>query len=205
MSPGRQCRHTKAARNWFQTKCGGVRREFGLPRCLQKRDTGAKGGLMFLMTDLPQHDLYGLIVRPGDILGRTTPAAIFEHRFLLGFDGQIAHSPGPSDVFRSGWLAEVLKDGGVEGDQPASNAAAPRPRRSGNRRNLFDSESRAGHQGVYGEVVKPLASLHERNHAYDQSDHAEDQAKYAQPGAKSRCRIACVPCPPELANPPYFP
>jgi len=68
---------------------------------------------MFLMTDLPQHDLYGLIVRPGDILGRTTPAAIFEHRFLLGFDGQIAHSPGPSDVFRSGWLAEVLKDGGV--------------------------------------------------------------------------------------------
>src|SRR5260370_2772308 len=113
MSPGRQCRHTKAARNWFQTKCGGVRREFGLPRCLQARDTGAKGGLMFLMTDLPQHDLYGLIVRPGDILGRTTHAAIFEHRFLLGFDGQIAHSPGPSDVFRSGWLAEVLKDGGV--------------------------------------------------------------------------------------------
>jgi hypothetical protein len=68
---------------------------------------------MIVMTDLPEYNLAGLIVRPGDIVGRTKFGSIFEHRFLLAFDDEIGHSSGPGDVFRSGYLHEVLKDGGV--------------------------------------------------------------------------------------------
>jgi hypothetical protein len=68
---------------------------------------------MFVMMDLPRYDLFGLVVRPGDVLGRTKPTSIFEHTFLLCFDGEIAHSSGPGDVFRPGRLEEILRDGGV--------------------------------------------------------------------------------------------
>lgn len=60
---------------------------------------------------LPTYNLYGLLVRPRDVLGRLRPLSIVEHTFLLD-DGKIAHTSGPGDVFRSGWLEEVLKDGG---------------------------------------------------------------------------------------------
>ena len=68
---------------------------------------------MFVRTGLPTYDIAGLPVRPGDILGRTKPGSIIEHRALIGFDGMIGHSSGPGDVFRSGTLEEILKDGGV--------------------------------------------------------------------------------------------
>src|ERR1039458_2892360 len=68
---------------------------------------------MLVMTDLPKYNLAGLLVRPGDIIGRTKFGSMIEPTFLLGFDNEIAHSSGPGDVFRSGHLHEVLKDGGV--------------------------------------------------------------------------------------------
>jgi hypothetical protein len=68
---------------------------------------------MFVQTGLPTYDIAGLLVRPGDILGRTKPGSIIEHRALIAFDGMIGHSSGPGDVFRSGALEEILKDGGV--------------------------------------------------------------------------------------------
>jgi hypothetical protein len=68
---------------------------------------------MLIRTGLPKYDLAGLLVRPGDIIGRTKFGSIIEHTFLLGFDDEMAHSSGPGDVFRSGHLYEVLKDGGV--------------------------------------------------------------------------------------------
>jgi len=68
---------------------------------------------MLVRTDLPKYDLFGLVVRPGDILGRTKPSSLIEHTFLLGFDGEIGHSSGPGDIFRPGCLEEILKDGGL--------------------------------------------------------------------------------------------
>jgi hypothetical protein len=68
---------------------------------------------MIIMTDLPIYDLAGLLVRPGDIMGRTKFGSIIEHTFMLGFDYEIGHSSGPGDVFRPGHLHEILKDGGV--------------------------------------------------------------------------------------------
>jgi hypothetical protein len=68
---------------------------------------------MIVMTDLPQYSLAGLVVRPGDIIGRTKFGSIIEHTFLLGFNDEIAHSSGPGDFFRSGHICEVLRDGGI--------------------------------------------------------------------------------------------
>lgn len=68
---------------------------------------------MIVMTGLPQYNLNGLMVKPGDIIGRTKFGSIIEHTFLLGFDSEVGHSAGPGDVFRSGHLHEVLKDGGI--------------------------------------------------------------------------------------------
>jgi hypothetical protein len=67
---------------------------------------------MLVRTALPEYDLYGLLTRPGDVLGRTKPGSLIEHRWLLCFDWQIAHTAGPGDIFRSGTIDEVLKDGG---------------------------------------------------------------------------------------------
>ena len=58
------------------------------------------------------YNLYGLEVWPGDVLGRIKPGSLVEHEFLVAFYGNIAHSPGPFEFFRSGTLDEVLKDGG---------------------------------------------------------------------------------------------
>lgn len=60
---------------------------------------------------LPTDNIAGLIVRPGDILGRTKPGSPFEHTFMLGYDRTIMHSPGPGDVFRADWLQTVLNPG----------------------------------------------------------------------------------------------
>src|SRR6266481_66871 len=68
---------------------------------------------MYVRTGLPTYDIFGLQVRPGDILGRTKRGSIIEHRALVAFDGEIAHMSGPADVFRPGVLDEILKDGGV--------------------------------------------------------------------------------------------
>src|SRR5580704_6914912 len=68
---------------------------------------------MLVRIALPIYDLFGLAVRPGDILGRTKIRSLIEHTFLLGFDGEIGHSSGPGDVFRPGKLDEVLKDDGI--------------------------------------------------------------------------------------------
>lgn len=68
---------------------------------------------MLIRTGLPAYDIYGLTVRPGDILGRTKMGSIIEHRALICFDGEIGHVSGPSDVFRPGILDEVLNDGGI--------------------------------------------------------------------------------------------
>jgi len=67
---------------------------------------------MFVRTGLPTYQIAGLQFRPGDIFGRTKPGSLIEHRVLIGFDGAIAHSPGPGDVFRRGWLQDILADGG---------------------------------------------------------------------------------------------
>jgi hypothetical protein len=67
---------------------------------------------MFVRTGLPTYQIGGLQFRPGDVLGRTKPGSLIEHRVLIGFDDAIAHSPGPGDVFRTGWLQDILADGG---------------------------------------------------------------------------------------------
>jgi hypothetical protein len=56
--------------------------------------------------------IYGLEVRPGDVLGRIQPGSAIEHEFLVGFDGAIAHVPDIRDVFRSGMIDDVLNPGG---------------------------------------------------------------------------------------------
>lgn len=66
---------------------------------------------MYMRIGLPTYEIAGLPVRPGDILGRIDPGSIIEHRVLIAFDGIIAHVPGPSDVFRQGWLQEILNPG----------------------------------------------------------------------------------------------
>lgn len=68
---------------------------------------------MFVFTDLPKYNLFGLEASPGDILGRTKPGSLIEHRAMLCFDGEIVHTSGPGDIFRPGRLEEILKDGGV--------------------------------------------------------------------------------------------
>jgi hypothetical protein len=68
---------------------------------------------MLIRTGLPTYQIAGLQFRPGDIFGRTKPASIIEHRVLIGFDGVIAHSPGPGDVFRPGRLQDILANGGL--------------------------------------------------------------------------------------------
>ena len=68
---------------------------------------------MFVRTGLPIYDIFGLQVRPGDILGRTKPGSIIEHRALVCFDGTIGHTSGPDDAFRPAALEEILNDGGV--------------------------------------------------------------------------------------------
>jgi|ERR1035441_3580620 hypothetical protein len=55
----------------------------------------------------------GFTYSPGDILGRTKFGSIVEHRFLAGFDGKIAHVPGPGHVFELGTLEDVLIEGGL--------------------------------------------------------------------------------------------
>ena len=83
------------------------------PRGCARGQALSDNGLMLVMVDLPRYQIAGLMVRPGDILGRTKPGSLIEHRVLLGFNGAIVHSSGPGDVFRPGLLQEVLKDGGV--------------------------------------------------------------------------------------------
>jgi hypothetical protein len=68
---------------------------------------------MIVMTGLPEYRLGGLLVRPGDIVGRKKFGSLIEHTFLLGFDDEIAHSSGPGDFFRLGYIDEVLKEGGM--------------------------------------------------------------------------------------------
>ena len=78
--------------------------------------TGASGdiiGVMYILTGLPTYHIAGLPVRPGDVLGRTKPGALIEHRVLVGFNGEIAHVPGPGGVFRPGRLEDILADGGL--------------------------------------------------------------------------------------------
>jgi hypothetical protein len=67
---------------------------------------------MIVRVALPTYDLYGLMTRPGDILGRTKPGSLIEHRALLWYDMDLAHTSGPGDVFRPGRIEEILKDGG---------------------------------------------------------------------------------------------
>src|ERR1035441_10912361 len=69
---------------------------------------------MIVLTGLPTCTLSnGFTYRPGDILGRTKFGSIIEHRFLVGFDEQIAHVPSASDVFQLGTLQDVLAEGGI--------------------------------------------------------------------------------------------
>jgi len=68
---------------------------------------------MITQIGLPTFQLAGVPIRPGDILGRTKPGSLIEHRALIGFDGEIAHVPGPEDVFRFGTLQEIIADGGL--------------------------------------------------------------------------------------------
>jgi hypothetical protein len=69
---------------------------------------------MGLPMGLPTYSLSnGFTYRPGDILGRTNFNSIIEHRFLVGFDGEVAHSPGPGQVFQIGTLQDVLVEGGI--------------------------------------------------------------------------------------------
>jgi hypothetical protein len=71
-------------------------------------------GSVIVQTGLPTLSLSsGFSCRPGDIIGRTKFGSLIEHRFLVGFDGEIAHSPGPGQVFQLGTLQDVLKEGGV--------------------------------------------------------------------------------------------
>jgi len=66
---------------------------------------------MYIRTGLPTYQIGGLTFKPGDVLGRTKPGSIIEHRVVIGFDGAIAHSPGPGDVFRPGSLDDILMAG----------------------------------------------------------------------------------------------
>ena len=50
---------------------------------------------MLFRTALPVYNLFGLAACPGDVLGRQKWGSLIEHRWLLGFDGEIAHSAGP--------------------------------------------------------------------------------------------------------------
>lgn len=69
---------------------------------------------MIVLTGLPTYRLSnGFTYRPGDILGRTKFGSMIEHRFLAGFDDEIAHSPGPGQVFQLGTLPGVLAEGGM--------------------------------------------------------------------------------------------
>jgi hypothetical protein len=52
------------------------------------------------------------MTRPGDIVGRTKLGSLIEHRALLCYDLDIAHTSGPGDIFRPGRIEEILKDGG---------------------------------------------------------------------------------------------
>jgi hypothetical protein len=62
---------------------------------------------------LPQYAIVsGFAITTGDILGRTKPNSIIEHRVLVSFNGLVFHSPEPGDVFRMGTLEEVLAPGG---------------------------------------------------------------------------------------------
>ena len=68
---------------------------------------------MLVWKELPTYTLSnGFSWRPGDILGRRKFTSPIEHRFLAGFDGEIAHTPGPSEVFQLSTIDQVLKDGG---------------------------------------------------------------------------------------------
>jgi hypothetical protein len=61
---------------------------------------------------LPEYGIVeGFAVKPGDILGRTQRGSLIEHRALIGFDGVVYHSPVPGDVFRAGWLSDVIAPG----------------------------------------------------------------------------------------------
>jgi len=66
---------------------------------------------MYTLMALPTYRIAGLLVRPGDILGRKNPGSAIWHHALLGFCNTIAHSPGPGDVFRFGVLQEILTPG----------------------------------------------------------------------------------------------
>jgi hypothetical protein len=69
---------------------------------------------MIVRTGLPTYHLDNeFTYRPGDVLGRKKFGNIIEHRFLVGFDGAIAHSPGPGQVFQIGNIQDVLTDGGL--------------------------------------------------------------------------------------------
>jgi len=68
---------------------------------------------MYIRTGLPTYEIAGLPILPGDVLGRTKPGSLIEHRALIGFDGEVAHVSGPGDVFRLGTLQEILADGGL--------------------------------------------------------------------------------------------
>ena len=62
---------------------------------------------------LPQYEIVnGFRITAGDILGRTKPNSLIEHRVLVSFEGMVFHSPEPGDVFRGGTLDEVLAPGG---------------------------------------------------------------------------------------------
>ena len=62
---------------------------------------------------LPKYEIIdGFTIKPGEVLGRTKPGALFEHRALVSFNGAVFHSPAPGDVFRPGSLQEVLAPGG---------------------------------------------------------------------------------------------
>src|ERR1035441_4725925 len=65
----------------------------------------------FTFEALPIYDIFGLLVRPVEAFGRTNPGSPIEHRVLIGFDGAIAHVPGPADVFRPGRLQDILTPG----------------------------------------------------------------------------------------------
>jgi hypothetical protein len=61
---------------------------------------------------LPKYGIgQGFSVKPGDILGRTKRGSLIEHRALVSFDGAVFHSPGPGDIFRAGWLGDVIAPG----------------------------------------------------------------------------------------------
>jgi len=58
-----------------------------------------------------KYQIAGLTAAYGDILERQNPGSLIGHRFLLGYDGAIAHVPSMSDVFRYDRLEDVLTPG----------------------------------------------------------------------------------------------